>query len=95
MTKPNRTQVEKDAVQEVIKDEAVSAAQKTPAAGEYVLYVTKKKENSAFSIRCGGQVVQGQRDSTKDYILFRVPHAVTANFEAHEFFRTGRIVKAK
>jgi len=93
--KPNRTQVEKDAVQAVKKIEAIQAAVSTPAKGDYVLYVTAKKENSAFTIRAGNVEIRGQRDSTKDYILFRVPHDVAKNFEAHTFCRTGRIIKAK
>ena len=93
--KPNRVHIETSAAQMASLDEASKAAKDTPSSRGYALYVTSKKENSAFSIRAGNKLIRGHRDTSKNYILFRVPHDVVKNFERHDFVRTGRIIKAK
>jgi hypothetical protein len=91
----SRTEYEAKAAQSTEKNEAIEAAAVAKAPGDYVLYITAKKENSVFEIRAGGEMVRGFRDPSKKYIMFRVPPKVEKSFRMHNFVTTGRIIKAK
>ena len=93
---PKRSVAEDAAVAEAKKLEAEGAAVEAIAHNPkgFKIYVTAQKENSAFAIRAGGQTIQGRRDKSGEYILFRVPEDMVAKFEAHTFCKGGRIIKA-
>jgi hypothetical protein len=95
----DRNDFEKESVIEVKVTEAANAAVETHYHKNpdkpFVLYVTAKPENTVFEIRAKEAVVKGRRDSTKRYILFRVPVDVEEAFKAHKFVKSGRVIRVK
>ena len=99
--KENRTLVEAKAVQDAISEEAARKASATVLQEtnldlhDYTIFVSKDKENVAFSIRAGGQEIKANRDKTGQHLIFRVPNKIVASFKLHPFVLSKRLIVAE
>lgn len=93
-----RSDVEADAAKKSEQKETLAAASSIPERtkrSDHTVFITKHKEHATYTIRAGGKVINGLRDPSGQYIIFRVPNESVETFKNHQFVKTGRLVQAE
>lgn len=92
----NRQETRNDAAKEAKAGKANEAVKKAaPQTNKPTYYVTADEVTQCWSIQLRNEHMNGYWDEEREYCIWAIPPHLVEAMELHDFFVTGRVIKAK